>query len=107
MELLKCFAGQRKLDCPLNGLDIENGTGMSMVPEAVRATSLQVRLGKKPDEWFIAATAGAISALHMDKVGMLTWMIPIHGSKGWYNPSRYGVKHQFDSWDVAEAYESS
>ena len=51
------------------------------------------------ESWALAATAGAISDVHVDAAGFGTWVRPILGRKVWYIGANWAARPTEDGWD--------
>ena len=51
------------------------------------------------ESWALAATAGAISDVHVDAAGFGTWARPILGRKVWYIGANWAARPTEDGWD--------
>jgi hypothetical protein len=87
---------------PLNFLDIENRTGIAFCPQQIIRYNIQKRIAaQKPDqmgkidsgwtpkeasEFFLLSSRNAVSSIHIDCGGQLTWIMILEGRKIWYFP---------------------
>jgi hypothetical protein len=87
---------------PLNFLDLENRTGTLYCPEQITHHDIQTQIAyqkeedlgkigstwrsKPPSEFFLLSSRNAVSSIHIDNGGQLTWIKILEGRKIWYFP---------------------
>ncbi|KAH0545335.1 hypothetical protein FGG08_000634 [Glutinoglossum americanum] len=101
-ELLSCFWSGNVRGTALNFLDIENRTRIEFCPYQVILRNITTRIdarkqrdkGKTGSEWtaeprkefFLLSLENAISTIHVDTGGVVTWVLILEGRKIWYFP---------------------
>lgn len=106
-EALRSFPSSPDAN-PLNFLDIENRTGAFYCPAQITQHDIQTRIAhqkqenvgkigsawisKKPSEFFLLSTRHAVSSIHIDNGGQLTWIRILEGRKIWYFPRSLNMK---------------
>jgi len=87
---------------PLNFLDLENRTGTLYCPVHIAHVDLRRKLARrklddagkigstwaldKASEFFLLSSRNAVSSIHIDNAGQLTWIKILEGRKIWYFP---------------------
>lgn len=103
-ELLTRFQSGNSCGTALNFLDIENRTNIQFCPSPILlqdiTTKLEARKHKDKgktrsdfkaeprNEFFLASLKNAISTIHVDTGGALTWILILTGRKIWYFPRK-------------------
>ncbi|KAH0537308.1 hypothetical protein FGG08_005898 [Glutinoglossum americanum] len=101
-ELLSCFPSERACCTALNFLDIENRTQIQFCPSSIILQDITAKLdalkehdkGKTGSKWkaeprkefFLLSMKNAISTIHVDTGGAVTWVLILAGRKIWYFP---------------------
>ncbi|KAI9784302.1 MAG: hypothetical protein M1839_002363 [Geoglossum umbratile] len=101
-EFLSCFRSGNTCRTALNFLDIENRTKIQFCPSPIILQDITTKLdaliqhdkgktgsewrAERPKEFFLAAKRNAISTIHIDMGGAVTWVLILEGRKIWYFP---------------------
>jgi hypothetical protein len=101
-ELRSCFSSENACHTALNFLDIENRTKIQFCPSSIILQDITTRLdalmqtdkGKTGSKWeakqltefFLVSKKNAVSTVHVDKGGSITWVLILEGRKIWYFP---------------------
>lgn len=99
-EALRSFPSTVNSD-PKNFLDIENQTGALYCGEKIANCDIRTKIARqqadagkigstwvlnKASEFFLLSTRNAVSTIHVDNGGQLTWIKILEGRKIWYFP---------------------
>jgi hypothetical protein len=101
-EPLSCFPSEKACCTALNFLDIENRTQIQFCPSPIILHDITTKLdalkehdkGKTGSKWkaeprkefFLLSMKNAISTIHVDTGGAVTWVFILTGRKIWYFP---------------------